>query len=108
MAPRTMMFFQNLRDGNGNFAFPEVQRGELRGKPIRITTQIPTNLGGGSNETELYLADFAHVFVGEHMGIEVALSTEAAYLDAGNNLKAAFQMFLAIPEIIIGGVIICA
>ena len=91
MAPRTMMFFQNLRDGNGNFAFPEIQRGELRGKPIRITTQIPINLGGGSNETELYLADFAHVFVGEHMGIEVALSTEAAYLDAGNNLKAAFS-----------------
>jgi hypothetical protein len=37
------------------------------------------------------VADFAHVFVGEHMGIEVALSTEAAYRDAGNNLQAAFS-----------------
>jgi HK97 family phage major capsid protein len=91
MAPRTLMFLMNLRDGNGNFAFPEVQRGELRGKPFRVTTQIPTNLGGGTNESELYLADFAHVVVGEHMGIEVALSTEAAYRDAGNNLQAAFS-----------------
>ena len=91
MAPRTMMFLMNLRDGNGNFAFPEMQRGELRGKPYRVTTQIPANLGGGTNETELYLADFAHVVVGEHMGIEVALSTEAAYRDASNNLQAAFS-----------------
>lgn len=91
MAPRTMMFLQNLRDGNGNFAFPEVQLGQLRGKPFRITTQVPINLGGGSNETELYLADFAHVVVGEHMGIEVAVSTEAAYRDAGSNLQAAFS-----------------
>lgn len=91
MSPRTMMFLMNLRDGNGNFAFPEIQRGELRGKPFRVTTQIPSNLGGGTNETELYLADFAHVVVGEHMGIEVAVSTEAAYRDASSNLQAAFS-----------------
>lgn len=91
MAPRTLMFLQNLRDGNGNFAFPEIARGELRGKPFRVTTQIPANLGGGTNETELYLADFAHVLVGEHMGIEIALSTEAAYRDASNNMQAAFS-----------------
>lgn len=91
MAPRTMMHLLNLRDGNGNYAFPEVQRGELRGKPFRVTTQIPTNLGGGTNETELYLADFAHVVVGEHMGIDVAVSTEAAYVDAGSTMRAAFS-----------------
>jgi HK97 family phage major capsid protein len=90
MAPRTYMRLLNIRDGNGNFAFPEVQRGELRGKPFRVTTQIPTNLGGG-NESELGLIDFAHVVVGEHMGIEVSLSTEAAYRDASNNLQAAFS-----------------
>jgi HK97 family phage major capsid protein len=91
MAPRVMMFLQNLRDGNGNFAFPEVQLGQLRGKPFRVTTQIPINLGGGTNESELYLADFAHVVVGEHMGIEVAMSTEAAYVDGGGTTRAAFS-----------------
>jgi HK97 family phage major capsid protein len=90
MAPRTYMRLMNIRDGNGNFAFPEVQRGELRGKPFRVTTQIPINLGGGT-ESEIGLIDFAHVLVGEHMGIEVSLSTEAAYRDASNNLQAAFS-----------------
>jgi HK97 family phage major capsid protein len=90
MAPRTYMRLLNIRDGNGNFAFPEVSRGELRGKPFRVTTQIPTNLGGGT-ESEIGLIDFAHVVVGEHMGIEVALSTEAAYVDGGGTTRAAFS-----------------
>jgi HK97 family phage major capsid protein len=89
MAPRTMMHLMNIRDGNGNFAFPELQQGRLRGKPVGVTTQIPINLN--TNESEVYLADFAHVIVGEHMGIEVSMSTEAAYRDAGNTLQAAFS-----------------
>ena len=91
MAPRTRQYLANLRDGNGNFAFPEVVNGTLRGYPYRVTTQIPVNLGGGTNESEIYFADFAHVVVGEHMGIEVALSTEAAYIDAGSTMRAAFS-----------------
>jgi HK97 family phage major capsid protein len=91
MAPRTMMYLMNLRDGNGNFAFPEVQNGQLRGKPYRVTTQVPINLGGGTNESEIYLADFANVVVGEQQGIELAISTEAAYRDAGNNMQASFS-----------------
>lgn len=89
MAPRTALFLQNLRDGNGNFAFPEMANGQLRNKPYRITTQVPTNIGGSGSE--LYLADFAQVVVGEHMGIEIALSTEAAYKDASGTMQAAFS-----------------
>jgi HK97 family phage major capsid protein len=90
MAPRTYQRIRNIRDGNGNFAFPEIQNNSLRGKPVRITNHVPINLGGGT-ESELYLIDFAHVVVGEHMGIEIAMSTEAAYRDAGNNLQASFS-----------------
>ncbi|MFO6447857.1 phage major capsid protein [Erythrobacter sp. NE805] len=91
MSPRTMMFLWNLRDGNGNYAFPEMQNGQLRNKPYRVTTQIPENLGGGTNESELYLADFANVLVGEQSGVELAISTEAAYVDASGNQQAAFS-----------------
>jgi HK97 family phage major capsid protein len=91
MAPRTAMRLRNIRDGNGNFAFPEMQNGTLRGKPVLITTNVPTNLGGGGAESEIYLADFANVIVGEHMGVEIAMSTEAAYRDASNTLQAAFS-----------------
>lgn len=90
-SPRTMMYLMNLRDGNGNYAFPEVQQGMLRGKPYRATMQVPSNLGGGTNESEIYLADFAHVIVGEQQGIELAISTEAAYRDSGNNVQASFS-----------------
>ena len=90
MAPRVAMWLRNLRDGNGNLGFPEMAQGLLRGKPFAETTQIPINLGGGT-ESEIYLADFAHVVVGEHMGIEIAMSTEAAYADAGGTVRAAFS-----------------
>lgn len=90
MSPRVMMFLMNLRDGNGNYAFPEVMNGQLRGKPYRVTTQVPSNLGGGT-ESELYLADFAHVVVGEQQGIELAISNEAAYRDASSTMQASFS-----------------
>ncbi len=89
-APRTMMRLRNIRDGNGNLAFPEMQNGQLRGKPFFDTTTVPINLGGGA-ESELYLVAFPHVLVGEHNGLEIATSTEAAYRDAGGTLQAAFS-----------------
>lgn len=90
MAPRTMMRLMNIRDGNGNFAFPEMQNGNLRGKPVYVTNTVPINLGGGA-ASELYLVGFPHVLVGEHSGLEIATSTEAAYKDAGGTMQAAFS-----------------
>jgi HK97 family phage major capsid protein len=89
-APRTMMRLRNIRDGNGNYAFPEMQQGQLRGKPFLDTNTVPINLGGGA-ESELYLVAFPHVLVGEHSGLEIATSTEAAYKDAGGTMQAAFS-----------------
>lgn len=90
MSPRVEMYLTNLRDGNGNYAFPEMQEGMLRKKPVHVTTEIPDNLGGGT-ESEIMLVHPSHVLVGEHMGIEVAMSTEAAYHDAGGTMQAAFS-----------------
>lgn len=89
-APRTMMRLRNIRDGNGNPGFPEMQNGQLRGRPFFDTNTVPINLGSGS-DSELYLVAFPHVLVGEHSGLEIATSTEAAYRDAGGNLQAAFS-----------------
>ena len=90
MSPRTEAYLRTVRDGNGNYAFrDEMAAGRLSGFPYRVTTQIPENLS--TNQSELYLADFAQVVVGEHMGIEVAMSTEAAYVDSGSTMRAAFS-----------------
>lgn len=90
MSPRVAMYLTNLRDGNGNKVYPEMDSGMLRKKPVHITTEIPDNLGGGT-ESEIMLVEPAHVMVGEHMGIEIALSTEAAYKDADGQMQAAFS-----------------
>lgn len=89
-APRTMMRLRNIRDGNGNYAFPEMQLGRLRNLPFFDTTTVPINLGGGA-ESELYLIAFPHVLVGEHSGLEIATSTEAAYKDSAGTMQAAFS-----------------
>lgn len=90
MSPRTAMFLTNLRDGNGNKVYPEMEQGQLRAKPVHQTTEIPDNLGGGT-ESEIILAHPMHVMIGEHMGIELAMSSEAAYKDSDGTMQAAFS-----------------
>ena len=92
MAPRTLVFLSDLRDGNGNLAYPSLTNGNqpmLRMKPVYDTTQIPINLGGGTNQSEIYLVDMSHVLVGETGGMELATSSEASYFD-GSVLQSAF------------------
>ncbi|MBX6354550.1 MAG: phage major capsid protein [Micromonosporaceae bacterium] len=92
MAPRTAHYLMTVRDGNGNYAFrDEMLAGRLWGYPYAVTTQIPTNLGEGTNESEVYFADFADVVIGDSMNITLDVSREAAYHD-GTNVVAAFSL----------------
>lgn len=89
MSQRSRNFLYNLRDGLGNQVFAkEMSDGMLRGKPFRATTQIPNNLAavdGSANPTtdgsEIYLADFAEVYVGEAHGLEIAVFDGGTYVD---------------------------
>ena len=90
MAPRTERVIRDSMDGNGNLIYrAEMQAGNLRGYPYRVTTQIPITLGGGA-DTEIYLADFADCVLGEAEGITIDASDQAAYHD-GSNVQAAFS-----------------
>ncbi len=91
MAPRTIRWLQSLRDGNGNKAYPEIDLGLLKGYKVALTTQIPTNLGAGGNESEIYFVNFADCFIGEDTTLSIAISTEASYKDANGNTVSAFQ-----------------
>jgi HK97 family phage major capsid protein len=89
--PRTWRYLITVRDGNGNLVWkPEMDRGTLMGFPFRMTSQIPRNLGAGS-DTEVYFADFADVVLGEATSILLDVSSTAAY-QSGANVKAAFSM----------------
>ncbi|WP_335946108.1 phage major capsid protein [Salipiger bermudensis] len=91
MSPRTAMFLTNLVDGNGNKAFPEMASGQLRRKPVHVTTEMPSNLGAGGNESEIMLVHPMHVVIGEHMGITIAMSDQAAYRDDNGQLQSSFS-----------------
>jgi HK97 family phage major capsid protein len=103
MEPRTWRHLITIRDGNGNLVFkPEMDRNMLFGFPFRVTTQIPRNLGGGTNESELYFIDFADVVIGEATSILIDVSSEAAYHD-GSNVVAAFSLDQTVIRAIIEG-----
>ena len=90
MSPRSLLFLENLRDGNGNKAFPEVAEGRLGIYPIGVTTSVPDNLGAGTDESEIYFGDFAQFMIGDTERVAIAASDVAAY-DDGGTIRAAFS-----------------
>lgn len=91
MHPRVIRWLQSLRDGNGNKAYPEIEQGLLKGYPFGLSTQIPVNLGAGSNQTEIYFVNFADMMIGEDMDLVIDFSKEATYKDGGGEVVSAFQ-----------------
>ena len=89
--PRTWRELVTIRDGNGNLVFqPEMNGGTLMGFPFRVSTQIPRDLGAGS-DTEIYFADYADVIIGEATQVLLDVSATAAY-QSGASVKAAFSL----------------
>lgn len=59
-----------LRDGNGNRMFAEAFNNgtdvpTLLGRPVLTQDNIPTNLGAGTNESEIYFGDMQYYVVGD-------------------------------------------
>lgn len=79
--PRIKWYLMSLRDGNGNLAFePEMRQATLLGIPFRTSTQIPNNLGVGT-ESEIYLADFGQAIIGENTQLIVSIYEGGTYHD---------------------------
>jgi HK97 family phage major capsid protein len=98
MAPRSELYLMSVRDTNGNFAFrDEMLRGNLWGFPYASTNEVPINLSG--TNSEVYLADFADVVLGEANTIMVSASDTAAYYD-GSAVQAAFSLDQTVMRLI--------
>lgn len=87
IAPRVEQYLMNLVNGLNLYAFRDemLGRGTINGIPYKRTTQIPTNLGGGT-ESEVYLADFSEVIYGDAMTLEIETFPGGAYIDASGNM----------------------
>lgn len=90
MAPRTLIYLMDLRDGNGNLAWPSLsqEKPTLRGKPVYTTTQIPVNLGSG-DKSEIMLVETSHLVIGDAPRVGFESSNVAAFLDGGV-MKSSF------------------
>ena len=91
MSPRTFRFLEGMVNANGNKVYPEMKDGNLKGYPIGKTTQVPNNLGAGSNASEIYFVDFNDCFIGEDETLLIDYSKEATYKDDSGNFVSAFQ-----------------
>jgi len=92
MSPRTKYYLTTVMDDNGNYVFKdEMAGGTLLNFPFAVTSQIPSNLGDGANESEVYFVDFADAIIGESSLVELAVSEEAAYYN-GTSVVAAFSL----------------
>lgn len=100
LSPRVMNYLSALRDSTTSaYAFPEMANGLLRGKPFRTTTAVPVNLGGGT-ESEIYLADFAEVIIGDSMRVMVDVSSTAAYHN-GSAVVSSFSLDQTVIRVIL-------
>jgi len=102
MSPRSYMKLQGLRDGNGNKVYPEMAQGLLKGYQVRHTTNIPVNLGVGTNETEIYFADFNDVVIGETGEMSIDFSREATYNDSTGTLVSAYSKNQSVLRVVTG------
>jgi HK97 family phage major capsid protein len=95
MPPRVWNYLMTVLTTNGTYAFrDEMKGGTLWGWPYAYTTQVPITLdtsgAGNNNETDLYLADFADVVIGDSQNLIIDASGDAAY-EEGGSVKSAFH-----------------
>jgi HK97 family phage major capsid protein len=94
ISPRSEYTLLQMADGNGNLVWAnEMAKGKLGGKPFYVTSNIPENLGTGTDESEVYTVDMSQVVIGDGLGPEIKISTEASYTDHESTpvTRSAFQ-----------------
>lgn len=92
ISPTVRWGLMAARDAQGQLVWaPEMATGKLYGMPFFVTQNIPSNLGGSTDESEVYLVDMVHMVVGEDpAGTQIAMGDGVAYHD-GSNVQAAFS-----------------
>lgn len=97
LTPRTEQYLMDLRDGGstGVKAFPEMERGELRGARYVTTTQIPDNLtiaalSSRTDCSEIYYVEASELLIADTPLMDLQYSDTAAYYD-GSAVVSAFS-----------------
>lgn len=69
----------NLRSTDGKKLHPEIDNKDnptLNGYPVVISDNIPTNLGAGTNESEIFFGDLSFYYIGDRQQVFSEVSTQ--------------------------------
>lgn len=94
MSVRSKLYLMNLRDANGNLIFPELRAAQPRmyGYRVFTTNSIPDNLGGGTDESEVYFGAAPSVLIADATQMSVEVLQNVAYLDDGGTLVSGVDL----------------
>ena len=87
-APRTFAELDRLTDSTGQ---PLQSPRSFQAMRHFITNQVPTDLGAGTNETEVYIGDFANLWVG--MRTDARIETSRTAEDAFSKLEVLVRIY---------------
>lgn len=100
MRASTKNFLAGLRDANGYPLYPSIERdGTVKGYRIFTSSQIPNNLGSGS-DTEITFCDFSEIMIGDSLNLTIATSDQASFVDINGDTISAFQRDLTLMRAI--------
>jgi HK97 family phage major capsid protein len=90
MGPVVYGKLANLRDGNGNFYFPELRSKNptLLGYPVRLSTVMKTSTTGPNYAADIMFGDWDRYLLGEYRPLELFSTKEGAYLDATGTMQS--------------------
>ena len=95
MHPRSYNYLYNVQNSLGVYVYrDELSKGTLLGYPVKRTTQIGTNYYDAASHTNtsfVFLVAMDEAIILDSMQLELAVSREGTYLDAGGNTVSAFQ-----------------
>jgi HK97 family phage major capsid protein len=92
MNPREFTFLRDLRDAKRNLVYAGLSQPTptWKGFPAEVTNQIPRNLGGTEDESEIYLVDFDLCLIADSYQVRIDASENAAYR-SGEEMVSAFS-----------------
>lgn len=93
MSNRVFTYIQFMRNAYGDYLFPGMQQANptwYDGYPVIVSEQIPSNLGAGTNESEIYLCDFAYTLMGIARQVQLVASNEASYINGASTMVSTF------------------
>ncbi len=92
MSSRTKSGIARTLDSNGNFVFKEeLKDGMLLGHPVAVSNQIPNDLGGSNDESEIQFGAWDELVIGQVENLELKAFDGGTYRDSAGNLRSGIS-----------------